>query len=341
MDTDPLHWLPGSFYRKPSWRWSRAEYLTATGRRLDPRIDDDWVGHARAALRGRGGGSAVAAVRAAQEIWAGDPALKAELEALLLTTEPLDRIAERFHLSATVVEAYAEVFFAVRPMRRATDWLLTRAVGYSAIRGFIGPLPSSAWKLAALSGGPLLMDVVIAATTGRSLPAGFLKGTGRRRDYADARIRSLAEVWVAAMAATTDDEFARVVRARRQFRDLDASVTGRTAWVAPPVAAMEKFLVGLPIMNKTSRTADSRIEKVGGRSSSHTWAGGAEAVPDAVPPDSHRLTDAIATPVWPVPDALVNASPRTGRDRRENGRTLEAPPTGGFGCALPARRLAG
>lgn len=54
-----------------------------------------------------------------------------------------------------MVEAYAELFFAVRPMRQATDWLLSRAVGYSAIRGFISPLPASAWKLAALTGGPL------------------------------------------------------------------------------------------------------------------------------------------------------------------------------------------
>jgi hypothetical protein len=331
MDTDPLHWLPGSFYRKPSWRWSRAEYLTATGRRLDPRIDDDWVDHARAALRGRGGGSTVAAVRAAQEIWAGVPAARAELEALLLTAEPLDRIVERFHIPAAVVEAYAEVFFAVRSMRPAKDWLLTRAVGYSPIRGFVGPLPASAWKLAALSGGPLLMDVVIAATTGRSLPAGFLKGTGRRRAYEDARIRSLAEIWVAAMAATTDEEFARVVKARRQLRDLDARVIGRTAWVAPHVAAMETFLVGLPAVNRKSGSAK-------GRSKEGEGAGGAaEAVLSAF----RRLADAIATPVGTVPEARVDGSPRTGKNGSESGRSPAPPPPGYFDHEPRARRLAG
>lgn len=265
MDTDPLHWLPGSFFRQPSWRWLRAEYLTATGRRLDPRVDDEWVGHARAALRDRGGGPVIAAVRAAREVWAGDPVVNAELEALLLTTEPLDRVAERFHLSAAVVEAYAEVFFAVRPMRRATDWLLTRAVGYSPLRGFTGPQPAAAWKFAALAGGPLLLDVVIAATTGRPLPVGFLRGAGRRRAYEDARIRSLAEIWVAAMAATTDEEFARVGRACRRLRDLDSRLAIRAVAVAPALAAVEVLLAGLLGTSSGAWVAD----RAGGHASPH------------------------------------------------------------------------
>ena len=50
---------------------------------------------------------------------------------------PQPRVAVRLALPTTVVEAYAEVFFAVRPMRAATDWLLTHAVGYSALLSLI------------------------------------------------------------------------------------------------------------------------------------------------------------------------------------------------------------
>ena len=257
MATDPAHWLPGSFYRKPEWRLLRAEYLIATGRRRDRRIDDDWVAHARAALKGRGGsGSKAAMVRAARGVWDGDPAVKGELEARLLTDEPLDRVAARCRLPVAVVEAYAEVCFAVRPMRQATDWLLARAVGFSPLAGFTSPLPGAAWKLAALSGGPLVLDAVIAATAGRPVPEALLKEADPRRADGEARIRLLARLWVASMAATTDQEFARVVRDRRQFRDLDAHMTARVGAVAPTVTAMEAFLMRLPAANRKSGVAD-------------------------------------------------------------------------------------
>jgi hypothetical protein len=135
MDTDPLHWLPGSFYRKPSWRWLRAEYLTATGRRLDPRIDDGWVAHARAALNDRGE-SVIAAVRAAREVWAGNPVVNAELQALLLTTEPLDRIAGRFHLSCRRLRDLDSRLtgraVAVAPALAAVEVLLAGLLGTSS-----------------------------------------------------------------------------------------------------------------------------------------------------------------------------------------------------------------
>jgi len=55
MEANPLLWLPFSFSRKPEWRLLRAEFLLATGRRRDRRIDDAWVDLARDAIRGRGG----------------------------------------------------------------------------------------------------------------------------------------------------------------------------------------------------------------------------------------------------------------------------------------------
>ncbi|HEX4608574.1 MAG TPA: hypothetical protein VH092_10255 [Urbifossiella sp.] len=256
MVTDPVQWLPGSFFRRPAWRWLRAEFMLAAGRRCDRRVDDAWVAHARAAIQNRGGaGSKAATVRAAHEIWAADPVVKGELEARLLTVESYDRIAGRLGRPAAEVEAYAEVFFAVRPMRAATDWLLTHAVGYSPLRGFTGPQPAAAWKLAALTGGPALLDVVIAATTGPPLPDRLLNEADPRLAYEEARTRLLVEIWVAAMAATTDEDFAGVVAARRRLRDQDARLTGRVAAVTPTEIAAESFLLALSPEGMKSRMA--------------------------------------------------------------------------------------
>src|SRR5437764_3726563 len=55
---------------------------------------------------------------AARAVWEGDPAVRGELEARLLTDEPVEQVAGRVGLPAPAVEAYGEVFFSVRPMRR-------------------------------------------------------------------------------------------------------------------------------------------------------------------------------------------------------------------------------
>src|SRR5207302_1211707 len=135
-------------------------------------------------------------------------------------------IAGRVGLPAAVVEAYEAAFFAVRGMRQATDWLLIQAVGYCPFGGFTEPLPWAGWRLAGFTGGPLLVDLVIAATAGRPLPDGFVTEAGPRGAYAAARSRLLARLWMWSMAAVTDEEFAHVVKVRQRLRDLDARVTG-------------------------------------------------------------------------------------------------------------------
>ncbi len=333
MDTDPVHWLPGSFFRKPEWRWLRAEYLVATGRRLDPRIDDDWVALVRTALAGgRGDRSKAAAVTAARGVRAGDPAVWGELEARLLTEEPLDPVAERFVLPVTVIEAYEAAFFAVRPMRRATDWLLTRAVGYRPLRGFTRPQPTATRKLAAVAGGALLLDVVVAATSGRPLPAGCLTGAGPRRSYADARIRLLADLWARSMAATTDEEFARVAKAHRQLRDLDARVAGHPADVPAVVLMMEQLL---DAVGRRSRAATAGVRGGPGEASTRTSAraGGTDRPFNVPRPDEGRL-DWVIDRVARTPTVSPVGDPdRTPVAARVTGQRLPG--------ATQGRRLAG
>ena len=258
MDGCRIDWFPDSFARPPEWRWLRAESLAAGDGPAPP--DDPWVGHARTAIRGGGGPrSRAAAVRAARAVREGDPARRGELEALL-TTLPLAEIARRCCIATRVVEAYEAVFFAVRAMRGAGDWLLARAVGYSPATGFTGPLPASSWKLAAQAGGPVVLDLVLAATTGRPLPPGYVSGDGPDRAAGEARLRLLARLWVASMPAVTDAEFARVVAARRRVQALDQAADGPGP--DPTQTAMEAFLLALP---RVTRAGKRRSKGAGGR----------------------------------------------------------------------------
>jgi len=235
-------WMPGSPFRRPEWRWLRAVYLNQTGRRFDRRVDDDWVKHARDAIRGRGRSTSPAAtVRAAQELWEGDPDRRGEIETRLLAGDTDVVIAGRMALPEKVIDAYSEVFFDVRPAlaTEATDWVLAEAAGFSPFAGFTRPLPWASWRLAAVAGGPLFVDVVIAATTGRPLPPAFSNSGGAD----EVRVRELARLWVAAMAAVTPAAFAGVMREYRRLRSDDARRRGRKVGVEPVLLAMESFLV--------------------------------------------------------------------------------------------------
>lgn len=237
------------FFRTPHWRWDRAGRLLVTGRRLDRRVDDDWVAAARQAHSRPTSEMKDGVVRSAHDIWQGDPAVRHELEAWLLTDEPLTEVAKRLRLSAEVVAAYEALFFAVREVKTATDWLLLRAVGYSALQGVTGPMPYAAWKLAALHGGPLALEVVTAATSGHPLPVGVLRA-GQNRAVPEARLRLKVKLWIALLAADTPSEFERVIYTLCQLREQQAADTGEAVSVTPGLLAAESVLLSLPALTR-------------------------------------------------------------------------------------------
>jgi hypothetical protein len=252
MEDAASQWLPGSFYCRPEWRWLGASYLVEQGGRGDPGIDDEWVVHSLAAIRGRGGDrTKVAAVRAAHDIWAGEPPERRwELEARLLTNAPLELVARRCGLPVAVAGAYAEVFFAVRPMRSAVDWVLTQAIGYRPPGVLTSPQPGGVWKYAGFFGGPIVLDAVIAATTGRPLPEGLVGGSGPARRFNEARLRLLTRLWVASVCAESDEEFARVVAAHERLRALEAGAKGGTGLGRAPSRGMAAFCKTLPVLRR-------------------------------------------------------------------------------------------
>src|SRR5262245_58564373 len=116
MDSVPTDWLPDAPQRSPAWRWLRAGYLTRHGRAPDPRPAHDWVLRARRFLAGERPGRASGALRGALALWQPtDPVPRWQLEAWLLTAEPLGAVARHCGVTPAVAVAYHELFFAVRP----------------------------------------------------------------------------------------------------------------------------------------------------------------------------------------------------------------------------------
>jgi hypothetical protein len=240
------------FFRRPHWRWLRVQLLLADDQKPNRKREDEWIHAAYHALKD-GGSATDRVVLTAHEVWCGDVEVRHELEAWLLTTTSFQDIANRLGLSVEVVGAYESIFFAVREAATATDWLVLRAVGYSAVRGFVQELPYAMWKLVALHGGAFILEVVIAATTGRPLPPGAVRRSGNSRAAAEAMLRLKVKLLVTLMSTGSANELARVSQALREIREQKAIETGLPAVVAPGQLAAEEFLLSLPTLIRKSK----------------------------------------------------------------------------------------
>src|SRR5580692_4488740 len=107
------------------------------GRKRRVRFDDPWVTRAVRVLAAERAGprpqrrpaSPDLAVRDALSLAREEqPRRRWLVESLLLTNEPLEKIASRCSASVDMVEAYHQLFFDVRPHIAARDWIMARAV---------------------------------------------------------------------------------------------------------------------------------------------------------------------------------------------------------------------
>jgi hypothetical protein len=132
-----------------------------------------------------------------------------ELEARLLTQEPVDAVARRCGLAPGVAHAYAALLFDVRPHLDACDWVALRVIGPGLWRGFKEEELGQVWKLFAYRGGAVALDLVLAITQGRPLPTW---ARGRPGDgYGEARLRLLVQLLLGALRAGSDEEMKGLV----------------------------------------------------------------------------------------------------------------------------------
>jgi hypothetical protein len=220
MDGDIISCMPGNPYRKPMWRWDRARQ--PGGNRLSVRfqVEDEWVERARRYLTDglptpKGGRrprkSSDPAIQAAASVNDKGGQRKWRLEALVLADEPGVFIAKQCRLTAEAVVAYEALFFDVRDHLAARDWIVGRVLESLAPDRLREESPASLWRCAAYFGGAPILEMVIAVTTNRPLPAWsrerLPEGFADDLEYAE-YLRGSCQLWVESLLAETPSQWA-------------------------------------------------------------------------------------------------------------------------------------
>lgn len=275
--------LPNSPFRSPAWRWLRTGLLDSMRRRPHRGLDDRWVDAARrflarpdqhAARPDRfdaaiGNALALSRETAPHQRW--------HLEALLLTTEPLNSVALRCALSPDVVEAYHALFFACRDRPAARDWLTLTAVGCGPWNDFGGPQPEGLWKFAAFSGGPLKLDVMIAVTTGRPMPDSVRAACARRPGLDEDGLRTGVKLTTAMMTSRSPEETKSLVAIHDELLALTGRRVMRREKTTPLARLVRTFVTSHggrgPLRDEPTRATGS-TRKTKGSTRTPSSAGG-------------------------------------------------------------------
>jgi hypothetical protein len=179
--------------RRPvDWRWQRAALAAGGEYPLSRRRDGDaWVVRATRFLKEHEGcktelDMAMLSERHpviywAHDLWytlsdSGNP-MRSEVEARLLADDKVENIARRVATEISIIEAYERLFFNVRERLCNRGYLMHCVLGPAVHLGFQASEYDLIWKLFALLGGPLAVDLMIDQSVGHARPdrAGDLK----------------------------------------------------------------------------------------------------------------------------------------------------------------------
>jgi hypothetical protein len=157
-------------------------------------------------------------------LWRGEPRRRREAEARLLAGQSDDEVAGRLGIAAGVVEAYENLFYAVRDRLEAADWDHFQAIGPRLYEGYDAGDLEIIWKLFAFNGGPRVLDALLA-----TFPGGPAHDTGPAADPRPGPLFDLA-VGVATLSVTAENTLA-VIRLDTLARRLGRAEAARS--VAP------------------------------------------------------------------------------------------------------------
>ena len=139
-----LSWREACPFRPPSWRWGLANRLLTERLPRRPETQDPWVQRIVKHLRSiqgvessrRHGRCDRLIAEAAAIRFAPDPLIRSELEAWILTGEPVGDVAKLAGYGLDVVEAYEQSFFDVRHKLNAPSYVLHVVIGPGLYEGF-------------------------------------------------------------------------------------------------------------------------------------------------------------------------------------------------------------
>jgi len=170
--------LPRSPFRCPDWRWQLSLIAGRGKRQAIAGLDDEWVKRLMAydkACEEMGLGLAdYPAARidpsiqgAIKSAFSPNRQVVAELEAWVLTGEPLEIIAASCDLPVDVIEAYEKLFFDVRERLDMGDYIRCVVLGTDAIQNLKVEDHASIWKVFAYFRGRYVLEAMLQAFPGR------------------------------------------------------------------------------------------------------------------------------------------------------------------------------
>ena len=171
--------------RPVDWRWQRAALAASGEYPLSRRRDGDaWVARATKFIREHENceteldmaelAELHPVIYWAYDIWytrddTGNP-VRSEVEARLLADDQTDNIARRVNTEVEVIEAYERLFFNVREKLVNRGYLMHCVLGPAVHLGFQSSEYDLIWKLFALLGGPLAVDLMVDQSVGHARP---------------------------------------------------------------------------------------------------------------------------------------------------------------------------
>jgi hypothetical protein len=252
-EVSPSDYLPHSVFRSPSWRYLMAQQPEPrTKIRLS--VEDELVVRARRHLAFKTSPPDRPSLNSVSQF---DPAIEAAVElsreqqperrnllqALLLTSEPLQVVADQAGLSLATVEAFHSLFFDVRAHLSARDWVQVRVIGGGINDNFAGNDPGVLWRWAAYSGGMSVLRIMMAITGHLAWPNMNFSSSPKANAEAMMKFKAKAELTVKLMTARTPEQVSAIITLKQR---LDKATKRASSPQATIISVMEEFLRTAP-----------------------------------------------------------------------------------------------
>ncbi|MFA9478920.1 hypothetical protein ACERK3_11530 [Phycisphaerales bacterium AB-hyl4] len=169
-DFDPIN-----SFRSPAWRLGAAVHLLASGRpprasRLEPGVAEAIRYLQAKAFSLRRARAISPALAQAEAVWTRHGPRAWQLEARLIAGEPVEQIAAKVDLPAAAIHAYERTYFDMTIGGHVIDRIAGGAAAQS--RGDDAGLDESlTWRWLGWTGGPVLIDLMVADYLKRPSPA--------------------------------------------------------------------------------------------------------------------------------------------------------------------------
>lgn len=180
LPVDPADLVPSSPFRRPDWRWQRAVLLRQEKRNARRRYDDEFVAAALRFQKAQAAWQGPYAHIQLAERWPhlyqawnverhGNARVRHELQARLLSQQPLEDVAARLSLTVDDVRWYRQIFFQVEDRLKATGYIVHVVFGENFIRMREGDY-ATLWKFFGYFMGPLVLDTIVNRVNGATRP---------------------------------------------------------------------------------------------------------------------------------------------------------------------------